>query len=131
MGVEPSTFLEALNGVVSQRLVRRICSYCDSSSISGDEIDAQLSTADLQNAVQPGNGCDKCRGTGFYGRIGLAEVLRLDAPLKTALMERSPEKRMRALAASSGYQSIRDAGLTAVRKRLTTLQEVQRAVAFD
>ncbi|WP_175756439.1 GspE/PulE family protein [Burkholderia cepacia] len=130
MGVEPSTFLEALNGVVSQRLVRRICATCGAPATSGADL-ADAPPDVLRREVAPGAGCDTCRGTGYHGRIGLAEVLALDAPLKAALLERSIEKRARALAESPDYQSMRDAGLAAVRARMTTFQEVQRAIALE
>ncbi|MGS0891654.1 GspE/PulE family protein [Burkholderia stagnalis] len=128
MGVEPSTFLEALNGVVSQRLVRRICPACgdtDGGTLEGASLD------DLRHVVRPGDGCDACRGTGYHGRIGLAEILTLDAAMKSALLERSIEKRARALESSIDYQSMRDAGLAAIRQRMTTFQEVQRAIALQ
>jgi general secretion pathway protein E len=130
MGVEPSTFLEALNGVVSQRLVRRICPDCGESAGAADAL-ADASLDDLQHLVRPGEGCETCRGTGYRGRIGLAEILPMEARMKAALLERSLEKRARALADSSEYQSMRVAGLAAIRQRLTTFQEVQRAIALQ
>ncbi|MGU7779875.1 GspE/PulE family protein [Burkholderia sp. PU8-34] len=130
MGVEPSTFLEALNGVVSQRLVRRICASCGGSAADGADL-ADMSLDDLKRVVTPGAGCETCRGTGYHGRIGLAEVLTLDAAMKAALLERSIEKRAQALANNADYQSMRDAGLAAIRARLTTFQEVQRAIAVE
>ncbi|TCW87222.1 GspE family protein [Burkholderia sp. SRS-46] len=129
MGVEPSTFLEALNGVVSQRLVRRICARCGGTADGADLSGAALD--DLKQVVTPGTGCETCRGTGYHGRIGLAEVLTLDAAMKAALLERSIEKRAQALADNADYQSMRDAGLAAIRARLTTFQEVQRAIAVE
>ncbi|MBN3820353.1 type II/IV secretion system protein, partial [Paraburkholderia sp. Se-20369] len=116
MGVEPSTFLEALNGVVSQRLVRRICARCGGAADGADLSGAALD--DLKQVVTPGTGCETCRGTGYHGRIGLAEVLTLDAAMKAALLERSIEKRAQALADNADYQSMRDAGLAAIRARL-------------
>ena len=71
MDVEAATFLESLNGVVSQRLVRRLCPHCGGGSVA------------------PAAACAACRGTGFLGRIALAEVLRLDSRMKSALLERS------------------------------------------
>ena len=130
MGVEPSTFLEALNGVVSQRLVRRICARCCGAAAGGADLSG-ASLDVLRHEVTAGTGCDACRGTGYHGRIGLAEVLTLDAPMKAALLERSIEKRSQALANNTDYQSIRDAALAAIRARLTTFQEVQRAIAME
>lgn len=113
MDVEAATFLESLNGVVSQRLVRRLCPHCGGGSVA------------------PAAACAACRGTGFLGRIALAEVLRLDSRMKSALLERSPERRQAALAACADYQSMRDAAGEAVARGLTTYQEVCRAVAME
>lgn len=116
MSVEAATFLESLNGVVSQRLVRRLCPHC----------------SPVRNRVtQAGPGCEACRHTGFLGRIALAEVLRLDSRMKTALLDRSPERRQEALAHCADYQSLRDAAHDAVESGLTTHQEVCRAVAME
>ncbi|WP_332612690.1 GspE/PulE family protein [Achromobacter sp. ESBL13] len=114
MDVEPATFLESLNGVVSQRLVRRLCPHC---APAGE--------------ARAGSGCEACRHTGFLGRIALAEVLRLDSRMKTALLDRSPERRQEALAQCPDYQSMRDAAHEAVAHGLTTYQEVCRAVAME
>ncbi|GAB7537534.1 GspE/PulE family protein [Burkholderia sp. 3C] len=130
MGVEPSTFLEALNGVVSQRLVRRICPGCGDAATDGADL-AGAALEVLRREVTPGAGCERCRGTGYHGRIGLAEVLMLDAPMKAALLERSIEKRTRALDACTDFRSMRQAALAAVCARMTTCQEVQRAITLD
>lgn len=114
MDVEPATFLESLNGVVSQRLVRRLCPHC---APAGE--------------ARVGPGCEACRHTGFLGRIALAEVLRLDSRMKSALLDRSPERRLEALAQCADYQSMRDAAHEAVARGLTTYQEVCRAVAME
>lgn len=114
MDVEAATFLESLNGVVSQRLVRRLCPHCSPPE-----------------AAQAGPGCDACRHTGFLGRIALAEVLRMDSRMKTALLDRSSERRQEALAQCADYQSMRDAAHEAVARGLTTYQEVCRAVAME
>ncbi|WP_202731838.1 GspE/PulE family protein [Achromobacter xylosoxidans] len=131
MGVEPSTFLEALNGVISQRLVRRICPHCAPPESGHEDRYADMPLEQLKRAVTPGSGCDTCRGTGYYGRICLAEVMLLGADMKAALSDRSVETRMRVLKADSEYRSIGDAGIYAVRRRRTTFQEVQRAIAME
>lgn len=114
MGVEATTFLESLNGVVSQRLVRKRCISC--SPIEPDK---------------PGSGCEACRYTGYSGRTALAEVLRLDDAIKSALLTRNPQQRKAALHASKEYQSLEQAAQQAVAQGLTTLQEVSRAVALS
>jgi len=109
MGVEPSTFLEALNGVVCQRLVRRLCTHCGGKDPN----------------------CDVCSGSGFHGRVGVAEVVKMDTSLRAALLERSPQAREAALAESETYRSIADAARALIQAGLTTLQEAQRAIALD
>ncbi|GAB1847308.1 GspE/PulE family protein [Achromobacter xylosoxidans] len=131
MGVEPSTFVEALNGVVSQRLVRRICPHCGAGDVGDARLLADMPLDELRHAVAPGKGCDICRGTGYHGRICLAEVLLPDAEMKAALLDRSVERRQRALVGDGSYRSIIDAGIDAVRRMQTTFQEVQRAVSVE
>lgn len=106
MGVEAATFLEALNGVVCQRLVRRICAQC------------------------AGAGCGACGDAGFHGRVGVAEVIMLDAKLRAALLDGSPERREAALAASADYRSIQQVARDLINHNVTTMEEVQRAIAM-
>lgn len=113
MGVEASTFLESLNGVVSQRLVRKSCTSCATS-----------------NANFNGIGCEACQFTGFSGRLALAEVVRLDDSLKSALLSRDPQVRQARLRAQQDYQSLKDAAERAIDNGWTTRQEIQRVLAF-
>lgn len=127
MGVEPSTFLEALNGVVSQRLVRRVCRDC--APMRGDcPVHCREMSPHQLRQFAPGPGCETCRHTGYHGRLCLAEVLILDDAMRTALLDRAADKRAQALARDTGFRSIRDAGLDAIRLGQTTYQELQRAV---
>ncbi|MEJ8855446.1 GspE/PulE family protein [Variovorax robiniae] len=134
MGVEPHSFVDALIGVVAQRLIRKICPHC----ITDDDVDAELlrlsglTPEDVADwTFRKGAGCQVCRNTGFLGRRAIAEVLRLNDDLKQALIRRAPPSEMKALARSSGYMSMRRMALRQVARGETTLQEVNRATFVD
>ncbi|MGS0741042.1 GspE/PulE family protein [Glaciimonas sp. GG7] len=155
MGVEPASLLEALNGVVAQRLVRRNCPSCAQPVLDPQQISAAKhhlpelpDVPDLSNlpkALEPplhhdtaveinlmaGAGCDACRFTGFHGRIALAEILRCSEAFKDAVMQKMPMRGLKALARSEGFVSMGDVAMDAVRQGKTTLQEVQRVIAMD
>ncbi|WP_191489544.1 GspE/PulE family protein [Pseudomonas sp. FEN] len=130
--VEPASFVEALNGVVAQRLLRRVCSECAVAS----EPDAQL----LQLAHLPtdssaghyriGRGCEACRHTGYRGRLALAEVLSLTDALKDGLLQRRSAAALRELARESGHRFMRDIALSSAAAGQTTLQEVHRVLSL-
>jgi len=133
LGVEPASFVEALNGVVAQRLVRRICEQCAQDG----EPDAELVQAIglSQETIEKGRyrigrGCEACRGTGYRGRLALAEVLRMTDALREGLLQRASAARLRDMAAEYGHVSMRDIALASAAAGQTTLQEVHRVVAL-
>jgi general secretion pathway protein E len=109
MDVDPASLLEALNGIVAQRLVRRICTAC-----SGDA-----------------GGCEACRFTGYHGRIALAEVLHCSETFKDAALKKGTTRELKAIARAEGFIPLHEVAMAAVRQRKTTLQEVQRVIAAE
>ncbi|MBR2774305.1 MAG: type II/IV secretion system protein [Selenomonadaceae bacterium] len=107
MGVEPYLLAATLNGVVAQRLVRRVCPHCQSS------------------------GCEHCRGTGYSGRIALHEILRVDKDLRNLILNSRDLDEIRACALESGLKTLADDALEKVRAGLTTLNEVRRVLGDD
>ncbi|MBL0729594.1 GspE/PulE family protein [Piscinibacter sp. HJYY11] len=129
MGVDAYSFAAALNGIVSQRLLRVNCESCvalrrpDESAIQR----AKLQSADLRSwKLMAGAGCANCRGTGFLGRRAIAEVLVLDDRLREAIATRAPVSVLREMAASVGMQTMRECALDVVRQGDTTLEEFLR-----
>ena len=112
MDVEAATFLESLNGVVSQRLVRRLCPHCGGGSVARRRMRG-LSRHRLPGPHRAGRGV----APGQPHEIRAAGAV--------------PERRQAALAACADYQSMRDAAGEAVARGLTTYQEVCRAVAME
>jgi type IV pilus assembly protein PilB len=125
MGIEPYFLASALQAVMAQRLVRRICTHCQTQlpvpagvrALFGDELPEKLSR---------GTGCGECRGTGFSGRIAIYEMLRLTDDLRELLLARSSEQILLKLARANGMVTLREQCLQRVRDGETTLEEVVR-----
>ncbi|MBB5190852.1 general secretion pathway protein E [Silvimonas terrae] len=134
MGVETHSFVDALIGVVAQRLIRKICPHCITDDNPDDELLAVSGVTREQTAAwrfRKGTGCQACRGTGYLGRKAIAEVLRLDDALKQAIASRAPAGEVKQLAASKGFISMRKAAIAVVSRGETTLQEVNRVTFLD
>ncbi|MDI1300975.1 MAG: GspE/PulE family protein [bacterium] len=134
MGVDPYSFVTALNGIVAQRLVRLICTHCAEPYVPDDEL-LQLSgierSAVAGHALRHGRGCPHCRGTGYKGRRALAEVLILNDPMRELILQQTPITRLKELARSQGMRFMRQQALDAVRNGQTTLQEINRVTFVE
>jgi general secretion pathway protein E len=134
-GIDAYTFASAINGVLAQRLLRRVCSHC----ATPDELpkawvsDGSLQWALDQHAGIPhsmrAKGCERCRGTGYAGRFALGELLNLTPPLQDLLAARAPQSEVRAQAQHNGWRSLRDQAMQALLNGLTTAEEVDRVAA--
>ena len=121
MDVEPASLLEALNGVIAQRLVRRNCPECAHP----------VASTDLSANVMVGSGCQACRFTGYHGRIALAEILHCSEAFKEAVLQKMPIRALKEIAISEGFTPMAEVAMNAVRAGKTTLQEVQRVIAME
>ena len=129
MGVESYLITSSVNGVLSQRLVRTLCSHCKQPVQIPAAV--QQSTG-LQRFLGPQSqpcqavGCEHCRGTGFKGRTGVHELMVLDDVLRRAIIDGQDANALHALAAQRGMLSLYEDGLRKVAAGLTTLEEVLR-----
>lgn len=133
MDVDPASFVEALNGVVAQRLVRRVCPDCAVEAKPDPDLVrlAQLPEAPLKHSrYRVGKGCEACRHTGYRGRLALAEVLTLTDRIKEGLLNRSSASTLRELAREAGHVFIRDIALAHAAQGDTTLKEVHRVISL-
>ena len=131
MGVEPFLVASSVRGIMAQRLVRRICPDCRESYRPGPELLRLAGLPETADAVfHRGGGCDACGGTGYRGRIGIFELLRLTPDLKNLILTTSDAGRLReaALAANeeTGMRALRSDGMAKVLAGLTTPEEVFR-----
>ncbi len=132
MGVEDYLITSTVNGILGQRLVRRLCDACKSPYPAPLELLPRLRAVGegpLEGPVQlyRANGCDACSGTGFFGRLVIAEVLHMTDALRKAVLAHATASEIRNLAVAEGMHTMYDDGLSKSLKGLTTVQEVIRA----
>ncbi|HQC29704.1 MAG TPA: GspE/PulE family protein [Methylotenera sp.] len=129
MGVDPYSFVSALNGVLAQRLVRINCPHC-AVSVSPDSAllaDSGISQQQAESyQFKQGQGCGHCRGVGYRGRKVVSELLVLDDQLRQMIVNHEPIMQIKAYASEKGMQSIRQSALALVKLGETTLEEINR-----
>src|SRR5439155_966002 len=121
----------ALVGVVAQRLVRRLCVNCRRQYTPAADTLRSLTIADADAAAIPfykAVGCDQCNHTGYRGRIGLYEVMRVTDKLRRLIAARAPEAQIREVAVTGGMISLGEDGLAKVKSGNTTPEELLRVV---
>jgi general secretion pathway protein E len=129
MGVERYLITSSVNGVLSQRLVRTLCSHCKEAEMPSGDV---LRTSGLGRFLQPGKpvyrarGCSMCRDTGYQGRTGIHELLVLDEPMRRAVIEGKDASELQAIAAASGMLTLYEDGLRKVAAGTTCLEELLR-----
>lgn len=127
MGVDPYSFVSALNVIIAQRLVRTTCTACAESVPVTDEMLSAAAAEAPENAhPMQGKGCGACRGTGYKGRKAVAEILSLDDELREMIASRAPIKKIKEYAQQRGTQLLRSAALELAWQGITTIEEVNR-----
>ena len=111
MGMEGFLVASALYGVLSQRLVRKICPDCSGSG------------------KHDGGRCRRCNGTGFKGRCGVFELLRMNDEMRRAVNTGAPSSELQKIAVANGMVTLREDGLAKVKRGITTPEELARSTA--
>ncbi|MGH9465089.1 MAG: GspE/PulE family protein, partial [Thermoanaerobaculia bacterium] len=133
LGVERFLIASTVVGVVAQRLVRRVCPHCAVETHLGDG-EAQI----LRLAVPPGKrvkvkvgqGCFDCRGTGYFGRSGIFEMLALDETIRPLVAAGGDAPKLKREAVQRGMKTLRQSALRKLAEGVTTFEEVVRVTAF-
>ncbi|MCK4411940.1 MAG: Flp pilus assembly complex ATPase component TadA [Candidatus Eisenbacteria sp.] len=132
MGVEAYLLASALIGVIGQRLVRTICSNCATEYYPSPAELQSLEIADKKDQrLRRGRGCDACFDSGYHGRIGIYELLLVDADLRRLLLDRPTIDSLRRHQDERDLPSLRSEGLRLVLEGVTTLEEVSRAAHVE
>ena len=125
MGVESYLISAALNAVLAQRLVRRICPKCRSSYEPARTMRKTLERMGYgMDQFFKGVGCKRCRNTGYSGRVGVHELLLINDEIRDCIVANSSVIEMRRIAASYGMVTLKHDGFRKVREGLTTVEEV-------
>lgn len=128
--VAPYQIAATVNGVLSQRLVRRICPHCREPYQPDPQVVSFVSgEPEGRRHLVRGRGCGSCRGTGYSGRIGIFELLIVSEDLNRAISGREPLTRIRELAEREGMQPMKRDGWVKVQAEMTTVEEVLRVTA--
>jgi type IV pilus assembly protein PilB len=131
MGVEPFLLASTIEGVLAQRLVRRICPYCRTAQTPPVALLSQFDLTGEEASARPffhGRGCDRCDGTGYRGRQGIFEWLPFGDTLREMVGHKAPAQLLRQEAERQGMETLRDGGLRAVFDGTTTLEELGRHI---
>jgi general secretion pathway protein E len=129
MGVDPYSFVSALNGVLAQRLVRVSCPHCTEPYTPSLELLADSGLRPDMAAgfnFRAGKGCGHCRGTGYKGRKAVAEMMLLSDEIRELIVARAPIRQVKEAAARAGVKALREVALELVRQGETTLEEINR-----
>ncbi|HEX9731331.1 MAG TPA: ATPase, T2SS/T4P/T4SS family [Thermoanaerobaculia bacterium] len=132
MGIEPFNVASAVNLIVAQRLVRRICKDCKQEhQYSKEELKALgLTPADVTGITfYKGSGCDTCNSTGYKGRAGLYEVMALSPELRRQILRGCSAAELQEQAVKEGMLTLRMDGIEKIKKGITSLEEVVKETA--
>lgn len=127
LGVEPFLVTATLEGIVAQRLVRRICDNCRTPYQPNESqlMELHLTLDDVKGKkFYYGRGCDKCNKTGYRGRIGIFEIMTFNDEIRELVMQQASTNVLRAAAQKTGMKLLRDNGLAIIYDGITTIDEV-------
>ncbi len=127
IGIEAYLISASLNGVLAQRLVRKICPHCKQPYQVTEQMRTYVERAGIEpQQLLKGVGCDKCRGSGYLGRIGIYEMLVIDENYRSIINEDPSVNGMRRAFCQNSGTTLFDDGINKVKKGITTMEEVLR-----
>jgi type II secretory ATPase GspE/PulE/Tfp pilus assembly ATPase PilB-like protein len=130
LGIEPHLVGATLAGVLSQRLVRKLCPRCKEPVTPTASQRRQIEKIGAEtDVVYKPRGCEHCRNLGFFGRIGIYELIVPDDTMLETINRGASLSQIRELARAAGMRTIRDDGIEKVNAGITTLEEVHRVTA--
>lgn len=129
LGIEPYLVASSVVAVLAQRLVRRVCAACgiEDSINPADLVRLNLNDVDASELLQwRGVGCERCRGTGYRGRVGIFELLKIGETVRELVAQRSDASKIKSSAEMIGMRTLAHDGLEKIGRGSTTVDEVLR-----
>jgi len=132
MGVEPYLVASVLEGVLAQRLVRRICTACRvPDTPNAADLEALGIEGTSGRTLYRGRGCDECRGTGYRGRTGIYELFPITEDARSLILKRAPSRDIRRYAIEADMVTLRMDGWLKACESVTTVEEILRVTQED
>ncbi len=134
LGVEPFLLTATIEGIVSQRLVRKVCENCKTAFEPSEAqlMELQLTPDDIKGKkFYYGRGCSKCNGTGYRGRTGVFEIMVFNDEIRDLVMNQASTAVLRAAGQKAGMRLMRDNGLEAIYDGITTIDEVVKETIME
>ena len=134
MGVEPYQFISALNCVMAQRLVRKICAACKHPVTVAPELLAESAidaAVAAKHTFYEGAGCIECSGTGFKGRMAICELLDLTDHIREIILDKRPISEVKRAAREQGMRLLRESAVERVLNGETTLREINKVTFVE
>ncbi len=125
MGIEPFLLASSLLLVIGQRLVRRVCEHCKIKTETPQEIRQMLREHGMDLEYQyAGKGCERCKSSGFSGRVGIFEMLEIDEDIKRLIIKKADASQIRKAAMEKGMHTMLEDGIKKAQQGITTPEEV-------
>jgi type IV pilus assembly protein PilB len=134
LGIEPFLITATVEGVIAQRLVRRICTQCKEEYTPSEEqlMELELLPEDVKGRTFfRGRGCDYCNNTGYRGRLGLYEIMLFDDEIREMVMQHASTNILREAAKKRGMRTLRASGLLGIYEGVTTIEEVVKQTIVE
>jgi len=134
LGVEPFLITATLEGIIGQRLVRRICENCKTPFQPSESqlMELKLTPEEVKGKkFYYGRGCNKCNTTGYRGRIGIFEIMTFNDEMRDLVMQQASTSVLRAAGQKAGMKLLRDTGLAAIYDGITTIDEVIKETSTE
>ena len=134
MGVEPFLVTSSVNMILAQRLARRICTHCKVEVPTPPEVLLQVGFTPEQAegaVIYQGSGCDECGDTGYKGRVGLYEIMKMTDTIREIILKGGSAIDIKAAAIEGGMRTLRMAGIRKILEGVTTIEEVLRVSVSD
>jgi len=131
MGIEPYMVSSALDGIIAQRLVRKVCPYCSREEAMSEDDKSFIGRRDIEY-VKVAKGCNHCNNTGYSGRIAIHEILVVDKAMRKMISSGANTEEIKEYAVThQGMKTLRESCIDMIEKGVTTMDEFKRVAAFD
>jgi type IV pilus assembly protein PilB len=131
MGIDSYLIADSVVGIIAQRLVRRLCPHCKKPKLAdAHELEYLGVSPDEKLTIYEPAGCVRCNKTGYFGRIGVYEIMEITPKIKTMISKKATADEIKAVAVEEGMSTLRQSAGKLVRQGVTSFKEML-PVSFD